>query len=133
MKRIRVIRGGCGICYTDAHGVNRHVLKTPESGSFECSDEQAERLVRLGVAVYTGDASKALPKLDAIADQGEKGYFDAEELEDLDYSQLKRLAADIGAEPKGRKKEDLIEAILQVEAEADDSEGPVIDAMDPVS
>ena len=48
MKKIRVTRGGCGICYTDANGVKRHALKTPENGAFECGDEQADRLVRLG-------------------------------------------------------------------------------------
>lgn len=47
MKKIRVTRGGCGICYTDANGVKRHALKTPENGAFECGDEQADRLVRL--------------------------------------------------------------------------------------
>ena len=42
MKKIKVTRGGCGICYTDANGVKRHALKTPENGAFECGDEQAE-------------------------------------------------------------------------------------------
>lgn len=56
MKKIRVTRGGCGICYTDANGVKRHALKTPENGAFECGDEQADRLVRLGVAAYVGSA-----------------------------------------------------------------------------
>ena len=65
MKKIRITRGGCGICYTDANGVKRHALKTPESGAFECSDEQADRLVRLGVAIYAGTAGKPAQQADA--------------------------------------------------------------------
>lgn len=52
MKKIKVIRGGCGIFYTDKSGTKRHALKTPENGPFECNDEQAYRLVQAGVAVY---------------------------------------------------------------------------------
>lgn len=32
MKKIRVTRGGCGICYTDANGVKRHALKPRKTG-----------------------------------------------------------------------------------------------------
>ena len=32
MKKIRITRGGCGICYTDANGVKRHALKTRKAG-----------------------------------------------------------------------------------------------------
>ena len=72
MKKIRITRGGCGICYTDANGVKRHALKTPESGAFECSDEQADRLVRLGVAIYAGTAGKPAQQADAEPEQAEE-------------------------------------------------------------
>ena len=61
MKKIKVTRGGCGIAYTDKNGTARHALKTAESGPFECDDKQADRLVRLGVAVYVGAPAKAEP------------------------------------------------------------------------
>lgn len=140
MKKIKVTRGGCGICYTDANGVKRHALKTPESGAFECSDEQADRLVRLGVAIYAGTAGKAAQQADAEPEQANepeqtvKGYLSAEDLEGWDYNELKKLAADMGVEVKGKKKADYIAAITaeEVEASAEDDElPPDLDVADP--
>ena len=104
MKKIRVTRGGCGICYTDANGVKRHALKTPENGAFECGDEQADRLVRLGVATYVGSAEKPAQQADANLDQTEepeqtvKGHLSAEDLEGWSYNELKKLAAEFAPE-----------------------------------
>lgn len=140
MKKIRVTRGGCGICYTDANGVKRHALKTPENGAFECSDEQADRLVRLGVAIYAGTAAKTAQQADAEPEQDNepeqtvKGHLDAEELEGWDYNELKKLAADMGVEVKGKKKADYIAAIVaeEVEVSAEDNElPPDLDVVDP--
>lgn len=140
MKKIKVTRGGCGICYTDANGVKRHALKTPESGAFECSDEQADRLVRLGVAIYAGTAGKTEQQADAEPDQSNepeqmvKGHLSAEDLEGWDYNELKKLAADMGVEVKGKKKADYIAAITaeEVEASAEDDElPPDLDVVDP--
>lgn len=140
MKKIRITRGGCGICYTDANGVKRHALKTPESGAFECSDEQADRLVRLGVAIYTGSSEK--PAQQATAEPGQanepdqtvKGHLSAEDLESWDYNELKKLAAEMGVEVKGKKKADYIAAITaeEVKASAEDDElPPDLDVADP--
>jgi len=52
MTVIKVTVGGCGIKYTDSNGMERHELKKPEDGPFECEIEQAKRLVDLGVAEY---------------------------------------------------------------------------------
>lgn len=140
MKKIKVTRGGCGICYTDANGVKRHALKTPESGAFECSDEQADRLVRLGVAIYAGTAGKTEQQADAEPDQSNepeqtvKGHLSAEDLEGWDYNELKKLAADMGVEVKGKKKADYIAAITAEEVEAsveDDELPPDLDVVDP--
>lgn len=140
MKKIKVTRGGCGICYTDANGVKRHALKTPESGTFECSDEQADRLVRLGVAIYAGTAGKTAQQADAEPEQSNepeqtvKGHLSAEDLEGWDYNELKKLAADMGVEVKGKKKADYIAAITaeEVEASAEDEElPPDLDVVDP--
>ncbi len=140
MKKIRVTRGGCGICYTDANGVQRHALKTSENGAFECSDEQADRLVRLGVAAYVGSAEKPAQQADVDLDQTEepeqtvKGHLSAEDLEGWDYNELKKLAAEMGLEVKGKKKDDYIAAIAaeEVEASAEDDElPPDLDVVDP--
>lgn len=136
MKRIRVTRGGCGIYYTDANGVKRHALKTPENGAFECGDEQADRLVRLGVAVYAGKSAQkenAEPEQDESLEQTVKGHLDAEELKNWDYNDLKKLAADMGIEVKGKKKDDYIAAIAaeEVEISTDDELPPDLDVADP--
>lgn len=140
MKKIKVTRGGCGICYTDANGVKRHALKTPENGVFECSDEQAGRLVRLGVAVYAGSAEKPARQANVEQDQTEepeqtvKGHLSAEELEGWDYNELKKLAAEMGLEVKGKKKADYIAAIAAEEVETgaeDDELPPDLDVVDP--
>lgn len=149
MAKIRVIKGGCGIIYQDAHGTLRHACKTAENGPFECEDAQADRLVRLGVAVYvTGAAeSPAAAETTAAAEaEAEKAgtqaeaetagkHLDAAELETWDYNELKKLAADMGAEPKSQKKADLIAAIVAIEVEAGNEESddlPDLDAADPV-
>ena len=137
MKKIRITRGGCGICYTDANGVKRHALKTPENGAFECSDEQADRLVRLGVAVYVEDVKQqddTDTKQDGETESTMKAHLDAEELENWDYNELKKLAAEMGVEVKGNKKADYIAAIAaeEVEASAEDDElPPDLDVADP--
>lgn len=129
MKKIRVTRGGCGICYTDDNGVKRHALKTPENGDFECSDEQADRLVRLGVAVYVEDVKQqddTDTKQDGETESTMKAHLDAEELESWDYNELKKLAAELGVEPAGKKKAEYIAAIVaeEVEVSVDDDELP---------
>ena len=134
MKKIRITRGGCGICYTDANGVKRHALKTPESGAFECSDEQADRLVRLGVAIYGESDIETLLEQAEEPEQTVKGHLDAKELEGWSYNELKKLAAEMGVEVKGNKKADYIAAIAAEEAEAgaeDDELPPDLDVADP--
>ena len=155
MARIKVTRGGCGIQYTDAHGNARHALKTPESGPFECADAQAARLVELGVADYVNDlgwrqVADPAPKPEVQEETGEPsqeaekatGHLDAEQLAGMDYNELKKLAFDMGVEPKGKKKSDYIAAIVAVEVELGpevdpddvddpDNDLPVLSAADP--
>lgn len=137
MAKIRVIQGGCGISYKDEHGTARHTLKTPEHGAFECDDAQAARLVRLGVAAYvTEQQATTEPSEDPAANSKEPGqtpgsesekltgHLDAAELESWEYNELKKLAADMGVTPKGKKKADLIDAIVAVEVELGDEVNP---------
>lgn len=102
MKTIRVIRGGCGICYKDANGTERHALKTAQDKPFECDDAQADRLVSLGVAEYVGRQVENLENA-TIED----------DLEAMSYNELKKLAALKGVKPEGNKKADLITAIIE--------------------
>lgn len=138
MAKIRVTRGGCGIEYTDEHGHKRHALKTFESGPFECDDTQAARLVRLGVAEYAGSPEKfEEPEADQNVEDTEKitGHLSAEDLESMTYEELKKLAADMSVEVKGKKKTDYIAAIAAVEVEIEGEDGddalPDLDAADP--
>lgn len=135
MKTIKVTRGGCGIKYTDANGVARHALKTPEHGPFECDDAQAEWFVGLGVAEYVGavkQAEQAAPEHAPTT-----GRFEVADLELMEYSELKKLAAEMGVKPDGQKKADYIAALAAVEveveedADADDDELPDLSAADP--
>lgn len=146
MIKIRVTRGGCGISYNDEHGTKRHTLKTPEDGPFMCDEAQAERLVRLGVVAYvTAKTPEAQQEPEETGDQDPQepaettGHIDAAELESWDYNQLKKLAADMGVTPKGKKKADLIAAITavevtpgdEVEPDDEDNNPPELDAADP--
>lgn len=142
MAKIRVIRGGCGISYKDKNGTARHALRTPEHGPFVCDDAQAARLVSLGVAVYVNEQQAAPePKADPAAGgvpEKTTGHLDPEQLEAMEYNELKKLAADMGVTPKGKKKADLIEAITAAEVEPgdevdpdDEDELPELGAADP--
>ena len=115
MATIKVKYGGCGIIYKDANGVERHSLKTPESGPFECDDAQAAHFVGLGMAEYVGYTP-------APSQETEKkvGTLDKEQLEAMDYNQLKKLAASLGVKPKGNKKADLVAAIAAAEVEVEE-------------
>ena len=152
MVKIRVTRGGCGIEYTDEHGNARHALKTADDGPFLCDAKQAERLVGLGVAAYvttkepdkTGTAnsdqepdktrtanSDQEPDKTRTANSDQEpganldaqtGHLSAEDLEKWDFNDLRKLAADIGLKPEGKKKVDYIAAIVAAEVTAGDDE-----------
>lgn len=142
MAKIKVKYGGCGVKYKDGNGVERHALKTPEHGPFECDDAQAARLVALGVAEYVGtvkavdEAPAPQPEGQQVEPEGDQdpgepaqepeknmGHLSAEDLESWDYNELKKLAADMGVVPNGKKKSDYIAAIVAVEVEL----GPEVD------
>lgn len=144
MAKIRVITGGCGIEYKDAHGNARHALKTPESGAFECDDAQAERLVALKVAVYVeakatapadqNDEQETQPEASQETEKA-TGHLDAAQLETMTNAQLKALGEELGADVSGcKKKADYIAAIIAVEVEVDeddDNDMPELSVADP--
>lgn len=132
---IKIKYGGCGIKYTDDNGMARYALKTPEDGVFECEIEQAKRLVSLGVAEYAAEQK------DEAKDQaGDKlaGHLDAEQLEAMNFNDLKKLAKDMGVNPADKTKAGYIAALVAVEVEVDDEDAvedpddlPDLDAADP--
>lgn len=146
MAYIKVVTGGCGIKYTDEHGNARHVLKTAEDKPFECDDEHAARLVRLGVAVYVLNKADepAAPEEETFAPAEEPAeevpetsgeHLDPAQLEEMNYNDLKKLAADMGVKPEGQTKADYIAAIATAEVEPGEEdpedELPELTAVDP--
>ena len=123
MVKIRVTCGGCGIEYTDEHGNARHALKTADDGPFLCDAKQAERLVGLGVAAYvtTKEPDENDGEQDpGAAPKGQTGHLSAEDLEKMDFNDLRKLAADMGLKPEGKKKADYIAAIAAAKITAGD-------------
>lgn len=137
MAIIRIKQGGCGINYTDAKGNARYALKTAENGPFECDNAQADRLVRMGVAVYVGGSVYVgSVSCNDVESENSQESEKADELEKLTNEQLKNLAADRGIDLTGcKKKADYIAAIIDAEAEASDKvevdELPDLSAADP--
>ena len=116
---IKIKCGGCGVNYTDSNGVERYALKTPKDGAFLCEIEQAKRLVNLGVAEYVADGKGDTEAKEGVG-VGEKGHLDAEQLENMDFNDLKKLAKDMGVTPAGKKKADYIAALVAVDVEIGD-------------
>lgn len=139
MTVIKVKVGGCGIKYKDNNGMERHEFKRPEDGPFECEVEQAKRLVNLGVAEFVEPWIAPSDDEDAPSAQTGQasGHLDAEQLEAMDYNDIKKLAAEMGVKPEGKTKADYIAALVAVAVErapADDEDEdapPALGAVDP--
>ena len=100
MTRVRMIRGGFGLSYTDDCGAPRFELKTPESGPFECSAEDAARLVAERMAEYT-DPSEEAPQVMLPAEDPD------EEPEDAESDPADAAGPDLSAQapvPKSRRR-----------------------------
>jgi hypothetical protein len=52
------------------------------------------------------------------------GHLDPEQLAEMDYNDLKKLAADMGVKPTGKSKADYIAALVAVEVELGDEADP---------
>lgn len=151
MRKIRVTRGGCGVPIANASGTVTHTLKTPKDEPFECDDALAARFVEQGVAVYCDCEENATqPNVEGeTADEAEveepaeeetegeepsTTHLDADALAKWDYNDLKKLAADMGVTPEGKKKADYIAAIVAADLEIDDEDEddlPELDVADP--
>lgn len=151
----------CGVCG------GKNGMKRASDGPFSLSPAEEERLVRRGVAAYvpeepvspvatlhvgdddnekgvnTDDENTAADGQETPdSESGEKVYLDREQLAAMDYNELKKLAADMGAKPASQKKEDLIAAIAAIPVEPgpaeeqhapdDDEEPPEVTPEEPV-
>ena len=137
MKIIKIIRGTYGY---RKEGTRLVEPIDKNSDPITVSDQEAERLVSLGVAKVLDDAST----------ETFIGHVDAGQFESYSYKQLQELAKNMGLKASG-SKEELIERITAAEVEAptndetdentdddaetDDESGeeepPVLSAVDP--
>lgn len=98
---VKIIRGAYG------HRPNpyetRIVLKNSKSPAFELEDEEAKRLIGLGVAKKCADSGSS----DDTGSYGFSGYplMSEEELADLDFNEMRKLAKQYGLNSKGTKEE----------------------------
>jgi hypothetical protein len=116
---------------------NRMMTKTKKDPPFKLSDEKEKHLVDRGVAKYVNlDENPAKDPVEDPEEEPEEdptAHLDAAELEGWDYSELKKLAAEMGIEPKGRKKSDYVEALAAAEIiPGDEDDMPTLEAADPV-
>lgn len=122
MKKVIIKVGGYGFRPDKDSAVQ---LITEKNGPISVPDEEAERLINLGVAVYANEE------------------HDAGQLDDYSMKELQKLAKDMGLKAGG-SKEELIARISEAEAsvseepdeeaeevEADNEKPPVLEAVDP--
>lgn len=102
MRQVKIIQGTYGLLKN-----NMVVPKTSADAPFLLEEEAAEKIVNLGIAVYTEEELKE----------------ESSELEEMDLQELKRLAKEMGIKPVGTKME-LIEKIKEENA-------PELEAIDP--
>lgn len=121
---IRIIAGKYG--YKNAKGVIEP--KTSKDAPFSLPDAKEESLVARGIAVKVDEvkmgASVEKAKNAKVAQVQQdkkkvKGYLDKEELNAMDYNDLKKLAAKLGIPAKGTREE-LVEKIAATEVEAEE-------------
>ena len=148
MCEIRIVSGTYGM------NVNGRIAVVRREQTCEVPEEEAARLVSLGVAVYvkepvlvaetpavgdaeneTGDTPEA-EETDATDDLI-PGHLDEEELKKMPFEQLKKLATDCGLQVgKLRSRENIVKALAEMEtfvsAEEDGEEPPVMEAEAPV-
>lgn len=130
MRRINIVVGTYGYRKNDTSPVE---LINSASGPIEVTDEEADRLIGLGIAKGADEVVEEPAE--------ETGHLDAESLKEYDLAELKDLAGKMGIKFKGRiSKADLIKLISDEEVkypveddmeDADNEEPPVLDAADP--
>lgn len=148
MCEIRIVSGTYGM------NVNGRIAVVRREQTCEVPEEEAARLVSLGVAVYvkepvlvaetpavgeavneTGDTPEA--EENDATDDLIPGHLDEEELRKMPFDQLKKLASDCGLQVGVlRSRKNIVKALAEMEtfvsAEEDGEEPPVMEAEAPV-
>ncbi len=132
MRKINIVVGTYGYRKNDTAPVD---LINSASGPIEVADEEADRLIGLGIA------KEADEPVEEPVEEDRTGHLDARSLEKYDFAELKDLAGKMGLKFKGRiSKADLIKLISDEEVkypeeddveDADNEEPPVLNAADP--
>lgn len=115
MKTVKIIYGTYGY-----HSNGRVKPIRPGSEPIEVQDDEADRLVSLGVAEYVNDISNNENLNDDKEAQDEElisTHLDKAQLETMKLEDLKRLASDMGIDVKSLKKAEIIDLIVQVEVQ----------------
>lgn len=114
------------ICGTYGHRPNpnesRVVRKDKSSEPFEVADDEARRLVSLGVAEICDKAVSS----DVVPDHVSLGGISAEQIMNMEYNQMKKLAKGCSIDAKGKKdelQERLLDALDSGSAREDDDDG----------
>lgn len=133
MKTIKIVVGTYGHKKDNASYVSLIGAGSEcETDVCSVSDEEAARLIKLGVAVEVGETAVE----PAGAEETATGHLDAESLEEYTMPELKDLAKKLGLKTGGTKDE-LIKRIsatdveYPVAEEADTEEPPTLEAVDP--
>lgn len=132
MRKINIVVGTYGYRKNDTAPVD---LINSASGPIEVADEEADRLIGLGIA------KEADEPVEEPVEEDRSGHLDARSLEKYDFAELKDLAGKMGLKIKGRiSKADLIKLISDEEVkypeeddveDADNEEPPILNAADP--
>ncbi len=148
MCEIRIVSGTYGL------SVNGRIVVVRSQQTCEVPEEEAVRLVSLGVAVYVKEPVLVAEKPavgDAVNETGDTpeaeendatddlipGHLDEEELRKMPFDQLKKLASDCGLQVGVlRSRKNIVKALAEMEtfvsAEEDGEEPPVMEAEAPV-
>lgn len=148
MCEIRIVSGTYGM------NVNGRIAVVRREQTCEVPEEEAARLVSLGVAVYVKEpvlVAETPAVGDAVNETGDTpeaeendatddlipGHLDEEELRKMPFDQLKKLASDCGLQVGVlRSRKNIVKALAEMEtfvsAEEDGEEPPVMEAEAPV-
>ena len=148
MCEIRIVSGTYGL------SVNGRIVVVRSQQTCEVPEEEAVRLVSLGVAVYVKEPVLVAEKPavgDAVYETGDTpeaeendatddlipGHLDEEELRKMPFDQLKKLASDCGLQVGIlRSRKNIVKALAEMEtfvsAEEDGEEPPIMEAEAPV-
>ncbi len=156
MRKVQITSGAYGY---RPEGSLRVRPTTSRDGPIELADEEAERLVKLGVARYTADSSLEAPTTPVATPEGggsggrttenppdgeggsqgpetPKNHLDPEGLMKMTRPEMEKLAVDMGVDVSGAKNKTEIAQLLaavpvSVDEDADGDDAGAGDGEDP--